>query len=88
MILTSYMASGKCYQFIEDYLKVVIMNMDSSNLAFSNLRYLKSVVRQREEAIKEAERRLATAKKNYERALNVAVIPGVSQKQLRDIMGS
>lgn len=62
--------------------------MDLKDLALLNLRQLKSIVRQREEAVKEAERRLAKAQKDFERALETAIVPGVSPKQLREIMRS
>lgn len=62
------------------------VEIDLKNIALMNLRQLKSVVRQREEAVKEAERRLAKAQRDFERALDTAIIPGVTPKQLREIM--
>lgn len=62
------------------------MNLDLSNIALSNLRHLKTVIRQREEAVKEAERRLEKARKDFERALDTAIVPGITPKQLREIM--
>lgn len=62
------------------------MEIDLKDIALMNLRQLKAVIRQREEAVKEAERRLAKAQKDFERALETAIVPGVTPKQLREIM--
>ena len=62
------------------------MEIDLKNIALMNLRQLKAVIRQREEAVKEAERRLEKARKDFERALDTAIVPGITPKQLREIM--
>lgn len=56
------------------------------NIALLNLRHLRSVVKQREEALRVAERRLDKAQKDFERALEAAIVPGMTPKQLREIM--
>ena len=56
------------------------------NIALLNLRHLRSVVKQREEALRVAERRLEDARRDFERALENAIVPGMTIKQLREIM--
>lgn len=56
------------------------------NVALLNLRHLKSVVKQREEALRVAERRLEDARRDFKRALAVTTVPNMTVKQLRELM--
>lgn len=64
--------------------KTEIIKME--NVALLNLRHLKSVVKQREEALRVAERRLEDARRDFERALAVTTVPNMTVKQLRELM--